>query len=273
MLSRRVRRITWLLLARLIHPRHNPGRAIPDWPKLLHLYSRMRPGTTVFEWMQDHDVRSLGIDVRRFASFGVIKARSIHLSPTCPDLTFSTAGFLTPRTPLADLPRRRGTAHRCQNDSHATSLSHRPAQARHQPDGAPTHVAHFRTPQAAHLRRDLSIRDRKRALDKRHRLAPAARSRGIARYTARACAGPTEQPADRACAPFRRDTCVAVRDHAVISGASSSRASETIALAVVPCNQDPVEWGRGGTCACSGVAILGISGCAGAAPRWRTPRG
>jgi hypothetical protein len=54
---------------------HNPGRAIPDWPKLLHLYSRLRPGKTVFEWMQDHDVRSIGIDVRRFASFGVIKAR------------------------------------------------------------------------------------------------------------------------------------------------------------------------------------------------------
>lgn len=56
------------------------GRAIPDWPKLLHLYSRMRPGITVFEWMQDHDVHSIGIDVRRFASFGVIKARlSIYL--------------------------------------------------------------------------------------------------------------------------------------------------------------------------------------------------
>lgn len=35
----------------------------------------MRPGKTVFEWMQDHDVRSLGIDIRRFASFGVIKVR------------------------------------------------------------------------------------------------------------------------------------------------------------------------------------------------------
>ncbi|KAH9035540.1 nitrogen permease regulator 2-domain-containing protein [Lactarius pseudohatsudake] len=59
------------------------GRGIPDWPKLLHLYSRMRPGTTVFEWMQDHDVRSLGIDVRRFASFGVIKGflRRIHRWP------------------------------------------------------------------------------------------------------------------------------------------------------------------------------------------------
>lgn len=37
----------------------------------------MRPGKTVFEWMQDHDVRSLGIDVRRFASFGVIKVRNL----------------------------------------------------------------------------------------------------------------------------------------------------------------------------------------------------
>ncbi|KAI9453989.1 nitrogen permease regulator 2-domain-containing protein [Lactarius psammicola] len=59
------------------------GRAIPDWPKLLHLYSRMRPGTTVFEWMQDHDVRSIGVDVRRFASFGVIKGflRRVHRWP------------------------------------------------------------------------------------------------------------------------------------------------------------------------------------------------
>jgi hypothetical protein len=40
----------------------------------------MRPGKTVFEWMQDHDVRSLGIDIRRFASFGVIKVR-IFLPP------------------------------------------------------------------------------------------------------------------------------------------------------------------------------------------------
>ncbi|KAI0041125.1 NPR2-domain-containing protein [Auriscalpium vulgare] len=59
------------------------GRAIPDWPKLLHLYSRMKPGKTVFDWMQDHDVRSLGIDVRRFTSFGVIKGflRRVHRWP------------------------------------------------------------------------------------------------------------------------------------------------------------------------------------------------
>jgi hypothetical protein len=58
---------------------HESGRSIPDWPKLLHLYSRMRPGKTVFEWMQDHDVRSPGIDVRKFASFGVLKVRIFYL--------------------------------------------------------------------------------------------------------------------------------------------------------------------------------------------------
>ncbi|TFY55198.1 hypothetical protein EVJ58_g8397, partial [Rhodofomes roseus] len=50
-----------------------PGQPIADWPKLLHLYSRLKPGKTVFEWMQEYDVQSYNIDVRRFTSFGVIK--------------------------------------------------------------------------------------------------------------------------------------------------------------------------------------------------------
>ena len=49
------------------------GQAIADWPKLLHLYSRLKPGKTVFEWMQEYDVQSYNLDVRRFTSFGVIK--------------------------------------------------------------------------------------------------------------------------------------------------------------------------------------------------------
>ncbi|KAN0141003.1 hypothetical protein V8E53_001447 [Lactarius tabidus] len=68
--------------------------AIPDWSKLLHLYSRMRPGTTVVEWMQDHDVRSIGIDVRRFASFGVIKVPPIQFTRAPMYLTFVWQGFL-----------------------------------------------------------------------------------------------------------------------------------------------------------------------------------
>lgn len=55
----------------MIH--YSAGRAVTDWPRLLHLFSRLRPGRTVLEWMESYDVQSLGIDVRRFTSFGVIK--------------------------------------------------------------------------------------------------------------------------------------------------------------------------------------------------------
>jgi len=68
-----------------------PGCQIPDWPKLLHLYSRLKPGKTVLDWMETYEIHELGIDVRRFASFGVIKGflRRVHrwpvLLPSEPD--------------------------------------------------------------------------------------------------------------------------------------------------------------------------------------------
>ncbi|KAF9564380.1 nitrogen permease regulator 2 [Agrocybe pediades] len=60
------------------------GKIIPDWPKLLHLYSRLKPGRTIYEWMQTYEVEALGIDVRRFISFGVIKGflRRVHRYPS-----------------------------------------------------------------------------------------------------------------------------------------------------------------------------------------------
>ncbi|KAJ3862224.1 nitrogen permease regulator 2-domain-containing protein [Lentinula novae-zelandiae] len=60
-----------------------PGFPIPDWPKILHLYSRMKPGRTVLEWLEEYKVQELGIDVRRFTSFGVIKGflRRVHRYP------------------------------------------------------------------------------------------------------------------------------------------------------------------------------------------------
>ncbi|KAF8643915.1 hypothetical protein AX16_008931 [Volvariella volvacea WC 439] len=60
-----------------------PGKPIPDWPRLLHLYSRMKPGKTIFEWMESHEVYKLGIDIRRFTSFGVVKGflRRVHRWP------------------------------------------------------------------------------------------------------------------------------------------------------------------------------------------------
>ena len=60
------------------------GASPPDWPKLLHLYSRFKPGSTVFDWMHTYDVHhESGIDVRRFTSFGVIKGflRRVHRYP------------------------------------------------------------------------------------------------------------------------------------------------------------------------------------------------
>ncbi|KAH6918357.1 nitrogen permease regulator Npr2 [Coprinopsis sp. MPI-PUGE-AT-0042] len=52
-----------------------PGtKEIPDWPDLLHLYSRLKIGKTVYEWMDEYNVEGMGIDVRRFITFGVIKA-------------------------------------------------------------------------------------------------------------------------------------------------------------------------------------------------------
>jgi hypothetical protein len=56
------------------------GWSIPDWPKLLHLYSRLKPGKTILEWMQEFEIHTLGIDVRRFTSFGVIKVSSAFYS-------------------------------------------------------------------------------------------------------------------------------------------------------------------------------------------------
>ena len=59
------------------------GHAIPDWPKLLHLYSRLKPGKTIYEWREEYQVEKTGVDVRRFASFGVIKGflRRVHRWP------------------------------------------------------------------------------------------------------------------------------------------------------------------------------------------------
>ena len=67
-----------LLFASLAMLNALAGWVIPDWPKLLHLYSRFKVGKTVRDWMEEYDVHKLGIDVRRFTSFGVIKVSGGH---------------------------------------------------------------------------------------------------------------------------------------------------------------------------------------------------
>lgn len=60
-----------------------PDHDISEWPDLLHLYSRLKPGLTVFDWMHEYDTDKHGIDPRRFVSFGVIKGflRRVHRWP------------------------------------------------------------------------------------------------------------------------------------------------------------------------------------------------
>ncbi|PCH37993.1 NPR2-domain-containing protein [Wolfiporia cocos MD-104 SS10] len=85
-----------------------PGEAIADWPRLLHLYSRLKPGRTVREWMVEHDVPSHGIDVRRFTSFGVIKGflRRVHRWPIL--LPEASTPRNEQRTLASSLGRKRG---------------------------------------------------------------------------------------------------------------------------------------------------------------------
>lgn len=64
-----------------------PGYTPPSYPTLLRLYSLLRQGLTLHEWIEENeaeiDLDALGIDVRRFVSFGVIKGflRRVHRYP------------------------------------------------------------------------------------------------------------------------------------------------------------------------------------------------
>ncbi|KAG9013633.1 Nitrogen permease regulator 2 [Tulasnella sp. JGI-2019a] len=53
------------------------------WTKLLYLYSRLKPGVDLHGWIEENDISRMGIDVRRFVSFGTIKGflRRIHRYP------------------------------------------------------------------------------------------------------------------------------------------------------------------------------------------------
>ncbi len=57
-----------------------PGYPLVDYPKLLHLFSTLRPGKTVNDWIEEQNVDELGVDPRRFVTFGVIKGflRRVH---------------------------------------------------------------------------------------------------------------------------------------------------------------------------------------------------
>lgn len=55
----------------------------PSYPEVLKLYSLLRAGTTLNDWVEDNEIDAKGIDVRRFVQFGVIQGflRRIHRYP------------------------------------------------------------------------------------------------------------------------------------------------------------------------------------------------
>jgi hypothetical protein len=59
------------------------GLEAPSWPTLLRLYTKLLPGVTVHQWIEANDILNLGIDPRRFVSFGIIKGflRRVHRWP------------------------------------------------------------------------------------------------------------------------------------------------------------------------------------------------
>ncbi|KAK4686544.1 nitrogen permease regulator 2, partial [Tremellales sp. Uapishka_1] len=60
-----------------------PGFAVQSWPILAKLYSHLLPGTTVHQWVEANGILAMGIDPRRFVSFGIIKGflRRVHRWP------------------------------------------------------------------------------------------------------------------------------------------------------------------------------------------------
>ncbi|CDW97206.1 hypothetical protein [Sporisorium scitamineum] len=60
-----------------------PGYSPPSYPEILRLYSLLRAGTTLHDWIEDNDIDAKGIDVRRFVSFGVLQGflRRVHRYP------------------------------------------------------------------------------------------------------------------------------------------------------------------------------------------------
>ncbi|CAK5277376.1 unnamed protein product, partial [Mycena citricolor] len=106
------------------------GSSIPEWPKLLHLYSRLKPGKTVTQWMQIYEIHKLGIDARRFTSFGVIKVRIVDQDMSS-SLSSDLQGFLrrVHRWPVLLPDTRPSDVSQAANEDTATSTELSPAQS------------------------------------------------------------------------------------------------------------------------------------------------
>jgi hypothetical protein len=83
-----------------------PAYPRASWPALLRLYSKLLPGVTVHEWIERNNILAMGIDPRRFVSFGIIKGflRRVHRWPVMIERTSPT---FTTAFESADHARRR----------------------------------------------------------------------------------------------------------------------------------------------------------------------
>ncbi|ORX35598.1 nitrogen permease regulator 2-domain-containing protein [Kockovaella imperatae] len=76
-----------------------PGYSRQPWPTLLRLYSHLVPGLTIHEWIEKYHTQALGIDPRRFVSFGIIKGflRRVHRWPVLMEKSTLLSGDGEPR--------------------------------------------------------------------------------------------------------------------------------------------------------------------------------
>jgi hypothetical protein len=144
------------------------GQVLPEWPTLLHLYSRLKPGNkTVLEWMYEHEVHKMRIDVRRFLSFGMIKVLRPHSFQRTRSLT-AMQGFLRrvhryplllseeeaqqmpTKSPAKSPTRNSSKGHDAGAASVSSSVPSTPTIASRSADGASArHAPGLRTPSAA----------------------------------------------------------------------------------------------------------------------------
>ncbi|KAI0217123.1 Nitrogen permease regulator 2, partial [Massospora cicadina] len=70
-----------------------PGHTGPSFAKIFSLYCSLKPGLTLHQWIEENQVESLKLDVRRFINFGVLH-RFLYRLHKYPVLTHESSGVV-----------------------------------------------------------------------------------------------------------------------------------------------------------------------------------
>ncbi|KAJ9070912.1 Nitrogen permease regulator 2 [Entomophthora muscae] len=70
-----------------------PGVTSPSFAKIFSLYCSLKPGLTLHQWIEENQVESLNLDVRRFINFGILY-RFLYRLHKYPVLTQDSSGVL-----------------------------------------------------------------------------------------------------------------------------------------------------------------------------------